>query len=128
MSYWHLPSTVAGLLLLAVGAMLLPLWYILLFTATPTGLSAAEAAWGQLQYSFASPERLFFALLAAIPLVCISAALGYLFGAAGKRTGATILLSVACLALIGTLALNEWVFAALLLVAVFYGVRCVRDA
>ena len=124
------PATLAGILSLVTGGMMLPFWYIYLLVGIPTGMSPSEAALNQLQYDFSSGSiiRWYLALQAIIPVVLVAVGIQYLRGKARAKRHAVVLVSIVAIAAVGALVLNYWELVVLLAGTVYYGVRCARGA
>lgn len=124
------PHQIAGLLSLLAAVLLLAIWYILLFVATPSNISAAQSAVDSLRYllSAENPSRSWFVWLAVAPFVSIALAFAYLSGLARLKVPATTLfvLSVA----LGLLGIYYFTWSLALFVALpsYWGFICVRNA
>ena len=126
----RLPATIAGLLSFLSAILILHVWYILLFVATPSKLSVSEAAIGHLQYFFSieNPTRLFFVWLAALPLFSIAIGVAYLFKFADSKTNAVLLFASTIGLGLAELAFHTWDLALFVALPAIWGWRCVRVA
>jgi hypothetical protein len=120
----------AGLLSLLAAVLLLAIWYILLFVATPDNISVAQSAVESLRYllSAENPSRSWFVWLAVAPFVSITLAVAYLSGLARLKAPATMLLVLTvALGLLGVYYFT-WSLALFVALPSYWGYLCVRNA
>lgn len=105
-----------------------PVWYIYLFVATPTGQPVTEAARRQLVFTFSGegPYRWWFVWFAAMPVLALLVGLAYLAKGASRRVGAIALVCVSSANALGALALADWTTALVLAMPIYFGAQCVR--
>src|SRR5258706_12537241 len=119
------PQAITGILFLLAAVLAGAVWYIYLFAAVPPNLSVLQSATGLLQYTFSSenPQRLWFAWMAALPLLCVALGLAYLMNGARTRKGWFILLSASVLLAIASFVLNDWGLAVFVALPIFWRYR-----
>jgi hypothetical protein len=119
------PQAITGVLFLLAAVLAGAVWYIYLFVAVPPNLSVFQSATGLLQFTFSSenPQRLWFAWMAALPLLCIVLGVAYLMNGARTRKGWLILLSASVLLAIASFILNDWGLAAFVALPILWGYR-----
>jgi hypothetical protein len=122
------PAKIAGALSLLSAALALPFWYTLLFAATPSSLSAWEAALQQLQFSFSSgtPGRELLVLWALVPIVSAGLGLIYLTPVARSREVAVGALTASAAVALTVFILAGWSEAIFYVLPVFFGAKNVR--
>jgi hypothetical protein len=121
-------STLAGVLAITGAAFPIAVWYTYLFTANPSGVLLDKAALDQLKFSFSPefPAPWAFALLAALPMLCLCIGFAYLAGFAKSRRRIFVLLVFATIAGVAAGALNDWLSVFLLAASAYYGWRHVN--
>jgi len=124
------PGTLAGILSLVTGGMMLPFWYIYLFVGAPTGTPLWRAAANQLEYDFSANSilRWYLLLQALVPLVLVAVGVTYLRIKTPTKQLGTLLVVVLALAAACALALNYWELVIMLAATLFYGVKFARGA
>lgn len=123
-------ATLAGLLALVSPVFYIAVWYTYLLNAIPPGISASKAAIDQLKFSFSSESAApwVFALLAALPVLCLCVGVAYLAGFASSRHRTLILLAATGIAGLGAVMLNDWPSVLLLATSAYYGWRYLNCA
>ena len=126
----HSPAKIAGFILLLSAVFPLGIWYVLLFTNTPSTLGVMDAAFRQIQFSFSeeSGTLWFYVWLAVLPVLCLAIGVSYLLNVAHHRSGAIVLLVGTIAGLAGSLAFTNWSEGLGLALAAFFCARCVRGA
>ena len=124
------PEKLAGVLSLLCAGLMLPFWYILLFTATPSGMSSFEGAIQQLQFSFSpeTPGRWLLVWWAAMPFACLGIGVAYLLNGASTKRRAIGLTAASATLVLAAIVLSNWPTAAFLALPVVFGAQCVRRA
>jgi hypothetical protein len=94
--FTYSPNKVAGLLSLLSAAIVLAVWYPLLFMASPSNTPVTEFAIRSAAYflSAENPSRPAFLWLAFAPLMSSALAFSYLFGLSRLKVSATIMFSL----------------------------------
>lgn len=124
------PHKIAGLLSLLAALLLLAVWYIFLFVATPSKVSAGQSAVESLQYvlSAESPSRYWFVWLAVAPFISFALAFAYLSGLARLKAPATMLFVVSLVLGVLGIYFFTWSLALFVVLPSYWGYLCVRSA
>ena len=118
-------STLAGIFALAGSISYVVVWYVYLFTASPSRVSVGRAAIEQLKFSFSaeSPARWVFVLLAALPVLGLCLGCAYLAGFASSRRRGFVMLGAATLAGLGAILISDWSTLFTFAASIYYGWR-----
>ena len=124
------PHKVAGALSLVAAVLVLVIWYIVLFVATPDSLAVAEGAANSLAYllSAENPSRSWFVWLAVAPVVSTALGLGYLFGLSRSAVSAAALFVAAVILAATGFYFVTWSLALFIALPCYWGYLCVRSA
>lgn len=124
------PFRIAGLLSLLAAALVLGIWYVLLFVAPPEGIPITESAIATAHYLlFEETEtRHWFLWLAALPVALVVIGVCYLAGAARSKTSALALLVFVALLGGTSFFLLNWALALFVALPVYWGYLGVRQA
>src|SRR6266446_6583330 len=119
------PQVITGYLFLLAAVLAGAIWYIYLFVAVPTHISLSQSAIDLLRYTFSAenPQRLWFAWMAALPILCALLGAAYLMNGARTRKGWFILLSASVLLALASFALNDWGLAVFVALPILWGYR-----
>jgi hypothetical protein len=119
------PQAITGILFLLAAVLAGAVWYMYLFVAVPPNLSVLQHATGLLQYTFSpeNPQRLWFAWMVALPLLCVVLGVAYLMNGARTRRGWLVLLSASVLLAIASFVLNDLALAVFVALPILWGYR-----
>ncbi|MBX9899545.1 MAG: hypothetical protein K2Y28_02065 [Burkholderiaceae bacterium] len=127
MKFFKNPDKVAGILFLVSVLPVLLAWIVLLLVGNTSNLPLMSFALDQISYIFSegNPTRLWFLWFSALPLICTTLGVGYLFGAANNRKLAMAMLAIG-ISLAGvSFVLCDWTIAVFVTVPTFWSFRCV---
>jgi hypothetical protein len=129
MRFLHDPHKVAGLLSLVAALLILVVWYILLFVATPSNMSASQAASGTLEYVLSSenPHRAYFIWLAIAPVMAIVLGLSYLFGLSRSKGAAATLFVLSATLGLSAFHFTNWSLGFFIALPSYWGFLCARS-
>lgn len=130
MAFLRSPDKVAGLLSVLAALVFLPMWYLVLFVATPSYMTANESAVSSLVYLFSqeNPSRLMFVWLAALPCSCTVLGVAYLLGFARSKTVAVALFALSSCFGIGALFTMDFALSFFVVLPTYWGYRSVNRA
>lgn len=125
-----LPFQIAGLVSLLAAALVLGIWYVLLFVAPPAGIPVTESAIATAHYLlFEETEtRHWFLWLAVLPIALVAIGVCYLAGAARSKTFAFALLLLTALLGGTSFFVLNWALAFFVALPVYWGYLGVRQA
>lgn len=123
------PSKIAGLLSLLSTAMVLAIWFILLFVGMPSNQTIVGSVIDQMSYFYSdeNPAKLTFIWLTMLPLILATIASAYLLNLARSKRIAILLLASNIAIGSVVLAFGPFSLAIFVLLPAYWGWRCVED-
>jgi hypothetical protein len=130
MGFLDSPHKIAGLLSLLAALLVLGMWYIFLFVATPSNISATNAAVGTLEYVLSSenPYRVYFVWLLVAPVIAIALGVAYLWGPPRSKGVATTMFVLSLALGLSAFYFANWSLGLFIALPSYWGFICIRNA